>query len=784
MSSSRDFFNFESESNFQLKKEFRKYLYFWKYFVASILLFSVFVFFYLRYSPKIYDSNAKIKVIDKKESTFEMLSASDLFKNSKINLENEMEIIKSIPILSEVAEKLDMQITVLGIGNITKNITNDYPFDIRIKQSDYDKVNGSYRISIIDDGFEIVSEHDDSKYLFKGTTSQNTKHILPFEIYNFNRKKYISSDEKGFQIKLRNTSQAVKYIKKHLELSKVGKESDIINLKFKSTNRDYSENILNTIIQVFNNDGVKDRQLIHKRTIDFVDERYKLLSQELDSIEIAKKAYKSSNDLINWSLNSEISALKSSESEETLFSTENQISLTELLIETLKSSEINLLPANLGIENEKINSLINDYNKSFLERKKLVTSAGANNPSLKQIDGVLIESKSNILFSLKSHLKQLQSLKKMFYNKFYKYENEISKLPEKEKVLRSIERNQQLKESLYLFLLEKREEAQISFAVTEPSIKVVEYSLTKEKPISPKRNIIFFIALAMAISIPFFVIYIIILLDTKIHISNDIKEFDDNLTVIGEIPYFDEDNRLFKNPNDRTGVSEAFRIVMSNLNYLFVNKNKCNVIGVTSSIKGEGKTLNAVNLALSYSSIGKKVLLIGCDLRNPQIHKYADNDKNVDGLINFLLDDKINIDEIKLRPFKSHQNLDVLLSGSTPPNPLKLLGNGNFDLLIQQERKKYDVIILDTAPTVLVADTKLLFDSCDVMICLVRSSYTEKELLKHIKELSMQINEKLAIILNSIGQENRYGYLYGYNYSYNYSYNYGYGYGYQADDDS
>jgi capsular exopolysaccharide synthesis family protein len=257
------------------------------------------------------------------------------------------------------------------------------------------------------------------------------------------------------------------------------------------------------------------------------------------------------------------------------------------------------------------------------------------------------------------------------------------------------------------------------------------------------------------------------------------------LNILGEIPFFDlpDSEKVFINPDDRSIISESFRMLMSNVRYLLKNDSKSNVVLVTSSIKGEGKTLNALNLALSFSSVGKKVLLVGCDLRNPQLHKYINYDKNTPGLVNFLFDNKINWRKNIINPFDS-QPLDILLSGSLPPNPLNLINNGNFDLLIKDARKTYDYIILDTAPTLLVADTTSLIDKSDVLLFMVRVNVTENNVLKHISHVSKEVNTNVGVILNGVGQKSSYGYSYGYRYgySYKYSYNYGYGYGYSEDD--
>jgi len=273
----------------------------------------------------------------------------------------------------------------------------------------------------------------------------------------------------------------------------------------------------------------------------------------------------------------------------------------------------------------------------------------------------------------------------------------------------------------------------------------------------------------------------------QIQSREDIESHNSSLNVLGEIPFFDvsENNKVFSDPSARSIVSESFRMLMSNARYLFTDNKKSNVILVTSSVKGEGKTLSALNLSLSFASLNKKVLLIGCDLRNPQIHKYLDEDKNQKGLVDYLVDNKCRWKESVLKKFDKIPNHHILLSGSLPPNPLYLINNGNMEIFLDQAKKEYEYIIIDSAPTLLVADTKSLFNFADAIIYLTRCNVTDKEILNHIKGSDNDSKSNLSVVLNGVGQKNAYGYSYGYKYgygyNYKYSYNYGYGYGYEED---
>tara|TARA_B100001059_G_scaffold236765_1_gene290058 strand:+ start:10687 stop:13038 length:2352 start_codon:yes stop_codon:yes gene_type:complete len=775
------FNNFDRNDYFDFKNEFYKYLFYWKYFVLSIIFFLFFAFCFTRYSPKIYNTNAKIKILDKKESSLELPSAADLFSNSKINLENELQVLQSYSILEKVVRNLNLTNQVYGVGNIMELLIIDYPFRLINKVSIDNISSMQFELAFSEKGLEIYDLTKEKTYFFDNFNTTKINHDLPFDITSLENQKLF---DKKYIVLFNTIENTILSLKKKISAESVGKSSDIISINFNSTNKLYSEKVLNELINVFNQDGINDRQLIHKRTIDFVNERYIYLSSELDSIEISKELFKIKNDLVDLNTNSKLSLEKSSFSEENIFTNETQSYIVSNLLESLYKSNFALLPSNIGLNYAGINNMINSYNKMIIDRKNFISSAGPSHPTVKQLNISIEDSRINIISSLENYLIQLKSINVKLSEQFNKFDSQLSSLPRQEKNLRAIERNQQIKESLYLFLLQKGEEAQVSYAVTEPSIKVVEYAISNSEPFSPKTNIIFLVSLIIGFILPFTILYIIFLFDTKIHS----REALDNagLNIIGEIPFFDleEKDKVFLNPDDRSIISEAFRMVMSNVRYLQKDNTKSNVILVTSSIKGEGKTLNALNLSLSFSSVDKKVLLIGCDLRNPQLHKYLNLEKNVPGVVDYLVDNKVDWKKNVLTPF-DNQSLDVLLSGPLPPNSLSLINNGNIDLLLNEARKIYDYIIIDSAPTLLVADTKSLVEKSDILIYLTRCNVTDQNILNHIVDISNETNSNLGVILNGVGEKNAYGYSYGYKYgygyNYKYSYNYGYGYGYNEE---
>lgn len=543
--------------------------------------------------------------------------------------------------------------------------------------------------------------------------------------------------------------------------------------------RELSEKILETLMDVFNEDGIKDRQLVSERTIDFIDGRFKLLAKELDSIEIGRQGFKQDNNIVDIQTDAQIGLEQRTKSEEEVFALENQLELSELLINSLTNdSDSGLLPVNIGIENVSVNSLILEYNTAVINRDKVISSGGKNNPVVQLAITEVQNLKSNIDRSLKSYSAQVKASLSQLKSKNRMLAGRVSQIPEQERLFKAIDRQQKIKESLYLLLLQKREEAAINLAITEPSIKVVESALSGIRPISPKPSIVYAGALMAGLLIPFGILYLLFMLDTKLHSKEDISTITSKIPVIGEIPDLrKKKDIIFNDPNDRTPLAESFRILSSNVDFILPVKDgeKGKIIYCTSTIKGEGKTYVSLNLSLALSSINKKVLLIGADLRNPQIHTHISEDKQKPGLSNYLHDVNYSWQDALISGFEKHPNHHIILSGSIPPNPAHLLTNGRFKKLIDEAKEVYDYVVVDTAPTILVTDTMLISQLADATIYITRANYTEKNLLNFSKELSENGKLKnMAYVLNSVGAKKSQGY----------GYNYGYGYGYGSMDDT
>lgn len=763
----------EEEDNLDLKQEIRRYLRYWPWFVLSLVIALISAYVYVRFAPRIYQTYSKIKILDKSDG-LELPTAAFIFKRSNINLENETEILTSYIIMNRVVRALNLNTSFYEEGTIRTTQQERLPFDYKqIIHPDSIKRSSSYKIKIKDKGLEITNEAGDASVSFNGFNTYIKAHDLPFEV-NLGSSAKSDFVGKTYIVTFRPIEATSLDLKSRIVVEPIGKQSDLLKISIKGESKELSENIINTLMEVFDRDGITDRQLISKRTIDFIDDRFVFLAQELDSIESGRQNFKQRNNLVDIKVDAQLGLEQRTKSEEEVFQIESQLALSRLLKKSLtENTESGLLPANIGINNGGINELIANYNTVILNRDKLLNSGGANNPLVKQAETEIEELKTNLDRSLTNYVTQLEASMQQLENRNERFSGKVAQIPEKEKLLRAIDRQQHIKESLYLLLLQKREEAAINLAITEPSIKVVEHALTGGAPISPKSRVVYLGAFVGGLLIPFGILYLIFLLDSKLHSKEDITKINPRIPVIGEIPDIKKDKEfIFEDPNARSILAESFRILSSNVDYILPvsNDGKGKVIYCTSTIKGEGKTYVSINLSLALSSINKKVLLIGADLRNPQIHAHIHEGKDTVGLSNYLHDVNLSWRDTLVSGFEKHPSHRIMLSGTIPPNPAHLLTNGRFTKLIEEAKEEYDYIIVDTAPTILVTDTMLISQLADATVYIARADFTERNLLKFSRDLSETGKLKnMAYVINSVGASKSYGY------SYNYGYNYGYG---------
>ncbi|PZU07622.1 MAG: capsular biosynthesis protein, partial [Chryseobacterium sp.] len=431
-----------------------------------------------------------------------------------------------------------------------------------------------------------------------------------------------------------------------------------------------------------------------------------------------------------------------------------------------KKGKGDVLPINIGLESEAAAKSIQDYNTLVLQRNKYLENATPDNPLVKDVNQQIEEMKSSLSQSLQKNITTLELAKRKVESQLGGSEHMIGKIPTQEKLFRSIERQQQIKENLYLLLLQKREEAAISMEITAEKARVIDKAFVFKKPVAPKKIMILGVFLLIGGLIPFSWIYLRSILQSTIVKRTDITKLT-GLPVIAEIPKLTSKDNTLVSFNDVSPMAEAFRIFVTNLRFLLPGKESPYTIMVTSSVKGEGKTFISTNLSIILASSRNKVLVVGADVRNPQLQRYNPSMKSAKGLTEFLSEDILDVNEI-IHPSGYNENCDFIYSGSIPPNPTDLLQNGRLDELLTavKAKNKYKYIVLDTAPLLLVTDSFLIADKSDAIVYVTRSEVSEKSYIEFLNH-SVEDNKlkNVGIVLNGIKESNfGYGNKHGYGY--------------------
>jgi capsular exopolysaccharide synthesis family protein len=751
------------------KEEIFKYLRFWYIIVISIFFSLIAAYFYARYNDDSFQTTAKVQILDNSNSDFKLpTDGISIFGDDKVNLENEVEIMKSSRILGLVIDNLNLTTEIYSVGTIkTNELWIDAPFSIFWAQEKdtLDKKSLDFDITITKNGYQV---NNNSKEYKSGETNFSTE--IPFKLIfkaDYPIKRIYG---KSYYIALKTKKDVTKNISKSIKIDYVGNKSEILKITYDGLNPDKTNATVNALVNIFNNDGMQDRQLVFKKTIEFVDNRFEYLFNELDSIENSKVDFKKQNQISFLETDAALSMQVKQQSQTSFDNANTQIALSKIMaISIEKSNSLELLPPNIGIDNKEINNLVDVYNTLILKRNKFFSNGGGDsNPTVQAITKEAQQVKNNIKASIIGYQKTLEYSKNELSKVSLSEKSKYGKMPNSEKSLRDIDRQQTIKENLYVLLLQKREEASINLAILNPTVKVVDYAA--EEPTGFGNKAICLIAIFLGLILPLIGFYIYFLFDTKIQTKEEIETILPNIPVIAEIPYIKGEHKLVEFL-DRSILSESFRILRTNINYLVPLNNSGSVIYVTSTVKGEGKTFVSVNLAITLSTLGKKVVLIGADLRNPQLHKTLNLQRsNEKGVANYLVDDGLKISDIKAKNLSHETKFDIIFSGVIPPNPAELMSNGRFEMLLKELKLEYDYIIVDTAPTLLVTDTTLITDLADATLYVTRANYTEKKLLKFISNLKdLNAIKNMGIILNNVGENKGYGY----------SSNYGYGYGYE-----
>jgi len=742
-----------------------KYLKHWKWFLVSLILFGLLAKIYLRYSVLQYKATATILVKDDKSgglspelSAFEDLG---LFKGSSKTIEDEIEILKSRTLIEKVVIEKEFNIVYKVEARVkTVDAYNYNPIKINFLKKDAEFYNAETTLKV-----EIVSpkkyklfDIEDNLIGEYNFGNAIITELGPAIIYYTNPEK-IDLDYNVY-ISISSLKNTANYFKSRLAVMPLNKFTNVIELSAVDPVKEKAEDFINKLIELYNKDAIADKNLISEKTSKFIADRLGIITSELGDVEKEAENYKKKNNITDLPTEAELYLDNASDFKKNSIEVGTRLKVVDLMIDYLNKNKNNdVIPANIVPDEGNSAALIVEYNNLVIERDRLLKSSTNDNPVVQRLN----EKISTIKSSVSQSLTRLKSSLLVKNSDLEKQNNliggKIAQIPRQEREYRGIFRQQQIKEELYLYLFKKREETAISLAVTAPNAKIVDPAFADDVPVAPNRMLIYLISGLLGLLIPFSIIYLFNMLDTKVKSKEDIESL--GIPFVGDVPHSESNNEIIQ-PDSRTSSAEAIRIVRTNLEFILNNvvTKGAKTIFLTSTLPAEGKTFIAVNLAATIALSGKKVLLVGLDIRNPKLDEYIKIPNR--GVTNYLSSDSKPINDYIIKQ-EGYQHFDVLPAGIIPPNPAELLMNYKLEQMFDTLKESYDYIIVDTAPVSLVTDTLLISKNADSFIYVVRANYLEKQMLKLPESLYKEKKlPNMSILLNDTDVSKGYGYGYGY----------------------
>ena len=789
----------QSEEQVNIQELLFRYLIHWPWFVISIIICIACAWGYLRLTTPIYNISATVLIKDEKKGGGASMS-SDLekmglegFVSSSSNVDNEIEVLRSKSLAREVVNNLGLFVTYMDEDEFpSKELYHTSPVLVSLTHQEADKLPGRMEINMILQptgalGVQItVGEKEYRKQFDKlpavfptdeGTVAffANNDTLSAVCPENITKERHITAF-------INRPFSVLKEYVNSLSIAPTSKTTSVVVISLENTNTRRGRDYINKLLEMYNINANNDKNEVAQKTAEFIDERIGIISKELGSTEQDLENFKRSAGITDLSSEAQIALTGNAEYEKKRVENQTQINLVMDLQRYMKGNEYEVLPSNIGLQDAASAGAIDRYNQMLVERKRLLRTSTENNPTIINLDTSIRAMRTNVQATLDATLKGLQITKEDLAREASRYSRRINDAPTQERQFVSIARQQEIKSGLYLMLLQKREENAITLAATANNAKIIDEALADDNPISPKKTIVYLAALVLGVGLPVGVIYLIGLTKFKIEGRADVEKLT-SLPVVGDIPLADEKTgsiAVFENQNNL--MSETFRNVRTNLQFMLENGK--NVILVTSTISGEGKSFISANLAISLSLLGKKVVIVGLDIRKPGLNKVFNIPKKEHGITQYLTNTTANLMDF-VQPSDINKNLFILPGGTVPPNPTELLARGGLEKAIETLKANFDYVILDTAPVGMVTDTLLIGRVADLSVYVCRADYTHKAEFTLINELAE--NNKLpnlCIAVNGLDLNSRkYGYYYGYGkygkyYGYGKRYGYGYGYGY------
>ncbi len=764
--------NFSEEEGLNIRTELEKYLIHWKWFVLGAILAVAGALAFLRYSTPHYSVSSTILIKDEKKgggmAELAMLEEIGMLKGGANNIDNEIEILKSRKLIGDVIKELDLNQSFFTVGRVKKReIYSELPFQLDFTDKDplfYTRDTIFTLVLKNTTEFELLHKNEQSSEVYSFNTTVESS-IGSFTITLVDSIGVQPLINIPIEVRIHSLDHTIDGYIRNVTIAPVNKNASVLKLSMKGPIKGKLEDFLNLLVTEYNKQTISDKNLVSKKTKDFIEGRLAVIGKDLGTVDNQVEDYKKEQEVIDLNTEAELFLTRGSENNAQIIGIETELQLAKWINQSLEkdTKEPEILASNLS-KDPAIAGAIIGYNELILQRNKLKISSGSRNPILLDLESQISNIKSGLKQSLVNYESSLQLTLTQLKKEEEKINNKILALPGKERIFLNIKRQQLIMSELYSFLLKKKEETAISLASSVANAKIIDRAYGSNVPVSPKKSIILLAALILGMIIPFVILYIRDLLDNKIHNKKQLEELIP-IPILGDIPLNTTDRKIFDTASDRSGTAEAFRLARTNIDFILSGKEKKGkTIFITSTIGGEGKTFISMNMAMALAISGKKVLLIGADLRNPKLGEYLDIPARP-GLANYLSNPSLSSEDMIFN-ITEYENLDMMLSGVIPPNPAELLMNNRFEELFTKVQEQYDYILVDTAPISLVTDTLLIAKHADMFVYVTRANYLDKRMLEIPKSL---YNEKrlpnMAVLLNGVNI-NGFGYGYGYGYGY------------------
>ena len=768
----------------------------WQWMVLSTFIALCLAFCYLRYARPVYTSAMKVLIKDNDDNRKRMMAAGQmnlesmgLISNSN-GFDNELEILNSTNINSRVVKSLKLYVSYAIQGRIRKlEQYQNNPIIVDMPQHQLAVLNSVISLEMTKEGKGL---HVEGKVYIEGqkepvTFERNIQKLpgsinTPMGVIIFQQNPGTKWKDEKLYATIYPIELAARAYRKKLSASATSKTTTVANVTFTDTQRGRSIDYLNELLKSYNDDANEDKNEVAMKTEEFIKERIDAIRGELDVTEGELEQYKKSNELINLTNDATSALTSTTEYQKKQVEIETQLNLINALVNYVNNpaNAMQVIPANLGLDNANLNETIKKYNEGVLQRNRLLKSSSEDNPFVQRITAQLEEMWPSIKMSLDAIRNDVLTQKASADSQYHMFSSRISSTPTQERALTNMSRQQEIKANLYLMLLQKREENYISLASTAAKARIIDSPQYLGK-VSPKSSIIWLIALILGMSLPVGIVLLMGLLRYRIGGRDDIEKLT-KISILADIPLagksVDGEKALVVRENTNNAMEEAFRGLRTNLRFILESDEK--VILCTSCIPGEGKTFVSTNLAMSLALMGKKVIIVGLDIRKPRLVKLFNISADKKGITTFLSGTDMSYGVLEDQIVKGvvNKNLDVLPAGVIPPNPGELISREQLDKAIELLKEHYDYVLLDTPPIGLVSDTLSIGRVAEMCLFVCRADYSPRANFELINSLKNENKlPKINLVLNGVDmKKKKYGYYYGYGKYGKYG-KYGYGYG-------